>query len=103
MNLYQSQNAKIFFIIFYFFSVLLCLNIILAFILEFVKLQIKKDEEDNLSFHSDERKIHHFEMRPLDHIGVRPFSKSLPKRQNTLPPPTIKEGNEVEEYNEDNF
>lgn len=87
------------------------MNIILAFILEFIKLQIKRNEEEEIhSFHSAEEKpTHNLEMRPINLIPTRAFSTSVGRkqhtlpRQNTLPPPTIKERNEAEDFNEDGY
>lgn len=99
VNLTRSQYTKIFFVVFYLFSVLLCLNIILAFILEFVKLKLKeksvkkskKDKPDK----EEEKELELLKMSPSPKKNVDKemifFSTGSPKIKRTSVMATIDE------------
>ena len=62
---------------FYFFSVLLCLNIILAFILEFIKIELKKQDDS----HSDAKTP--IKSPPPEKTPIKVFE--LQEKQRVMP------------------
>ena len=79
---------------FYFFSVLLCLNIILAFILEFIKLQLKKKKEEEKEEQKEDKSN---VLTPVNKI--RNFqARSASKEENYIPEETRSIQNKMKQF-----